>query len=80
MLHADLDLAAVDDPDEAVAALNDLGFFAAGVLLHGPEGHDHLRLQRLNAERVELDAIVCDSEFAQDLRQRVLEDKARVGG
>jgi GNAT superfamily N-acetyltransferase len=77
VVYADVDLAAVE-VDEATAELNQLGFFAAGLLLHGPDGHDHLRLQLLDSEEVELEAIVCDSPFADALRQRVLEDMARV--
>jgi len=80
VVYADVDLAAVDDVDQAAAALNELGFFAAGLVLHGPDGHDHLRLQLLDSENVELEDIVCDSPFAQALRLLVLEDKARVVG
>ena len=80
VVYADLDLAGVANLDEATAAANELGFFAAGLVLHGPEGHDHLRLQRLDAIDIELDNIVCDSSFAQGLRSHVLEDKARVSG
>ena len=79
VVYADIDLVAVSDVDEAAAELNELGFFAAGLVLHGPDGHDHLRLQRLNSASIELEDMVCDSSFAQALRQRVLEDKARVG-
>ena len=64
-MYADVDLVAVD-VDEATAELNQLGFFAAGLILHGPDGHDHLRLQLLDCEEVELEAIVCDSPFADD--------------
>jgi N-acetylglutamate synthase-like GNAT family acetyltransferase len=79
VVYADLDLAAVGDVEEPTAELNELGFFAAGLVLHGPDGHDHLRLQLLDCEDVELDEIVCDSPFAQALKRRVLEDRARVG-
>jgi N-acetylglutamate synthase-like GNAT family acetyltransferase len=78
--YADLDLAAVGQPDEAAAELNELGFFVAGLVLHGPDGHDHLRLQLLDSEEIELEEIVCDSSFAEALRRQVLDDKARVGG
>ena len=74
VVYADIDLVAVGEVDEATAALNELGFFAAGLVLDGPDGHDHFRLQLLDSEQ-----IVCDSTFAADLRRRVLEDKARVG-
>lgn len=80
VVYADIDLVAVADVDTATAELNKLGFFAAGLVLHGPDGHDHLRLQLLDSEEIELDDVVCDSSFAQMLRQRVLVDKARVGG
>jgi N-acetylglutamate synthase-like GNAT family acetyltransferase/anti-sigma regulatory factor (Ser/Thr protein kinase) len=79
VVYADVDLVAVTDVNEATAELNELGFFAAGLVLHGPDGHDHLRLQLLDSEDIELDEIVCDSSFAEALRRRVLEDKTRVG-
>jgi N-acetylglutamate synthase-like GNAT family acetyltransferase/anti-sigma regulatory factor (Ser/Thr protein kinase) len=79
VVYADIDLVAVADVNEATAELNELGFFAAGLVLHGPNGHDHLRLQLLDSEEIELDDVVCDSSFAEALRRRVLVDKARVG-
>jgi N-acetylglutamate synthase-like GNAT family acetyltransferase len=78
VVYADLDLVAVSEVDEASAELNELGFFAAGLVLHGADGHDHLRLQLLDSEEIELDDIVCDSSFAEALRRRVLDDRARV--
>jgi len=80
VVYADVDLVAVGEVDQATAELNELGFFAAGLLLHGPDGHDHLRLQLLDSEEIELEDVVCDSSFAEALRRQVLEDKARVGG
>ena len=80
VVYADVDLVAVADVNEATAELNELGFFAAGLLLHGPDGHDHFRLQLLDSEEIELDDVVCDSPFAEVLRRQVLEDKARVSG
>ncbi len=78
VVYADLDLTSGAASDEAVARLNTEGFFYAGLALFGPEGHDHLRLQLLNAENVELERIVCDSDFAQGLLRAVLADRARV--
>ena len=78
VVYADVDLVAVSDVNEATAALNELGFFAAGLALHGPDGHDHLRLQLLDSEDIELDELVCDSPFAEELKRRVLKDRARV--
>jgi anti-sigma regulatory factor (Ser/Thr protein kinase)/N-acetylglutamate synthase-like GNAT family acetyltransferase len=80
VVYADIDLANVDDVDEATAAANELGFFFSGLMLHGPDGHDHLRLQLLDSTAIELEDIVCDSEFAQALKADVLADKARVDG
>ena len=79
VVYADIDLVAVADVSTATAELNELGFFAAGLVLHGLDGHDHLRLQLLDSEDIELDDVVCDSSFADALRRRVLVDKARVG-
>jgi N-acetylglutamate synthase-like GNAT family acetyltransferase len=80
VVYGDLDLVTVDALDDATAELNELGFFAAGLVLHGAEGHDHLRLQLLDSEEIELEQIVCDSPFAEALKRRVLEDRARVIG
>jgi len=79
VVYVDIDLATVEDVDEATAAANDLGFFVSGLILHGADGHDHLRLQLLDSTEIELEDVVCDSSFAQALRQDVLEDKSRVG-
>ena len=80
VVYADLDLHRGIATDEAVARLNELGFFYAGLVLHGPDGHDFLRLQRMNAENVELEQIVCDSDFAGALLAAVLADREQVGG
>ena len=80
VVYGDVDLATVEDLDDAVAELNELGFFAAGLVLHGPDGHDHLRLQLLDSEEIELEKIVCHSPYGESLRQQVLEDKTRVVG
>ena len=78
--YADVDLMGVADVNTATAELNELGFFAAGLVLHGLDGHDYLRMQLLDSEEIELEDVVCDSAFAEALRRRVLKDKARVGG
>jgi N-acetylglutamate synthase-like GNAT family acetyltransferase len=78
LLYADVDLHTVGDPDAAVSCLNENGFFLAGLVLHGREGHDHLRLQRVNCEDLELEAIVCASPASERLKQQVLEDRLRV--
>jgi N-acetylglutamate synthase-like GNAT family acetyltransferase/anti-sigma regulatory factor (Ser/Thr protein kinase) len=80
VVYADVDLVSVSDVDAATAVANELGFFAAGLVLHGPDGHDHLRLQLLDSTQIELENVVCDSSFAQALMRQVLDDRARVGG
>ena len=78
LVYADVDLVAVHDVDRATTELNELGFFASGLVLHGADGHDHFRLQLLDSEEIELEDVICDSPFAQELKGRVLADKARV--
>ena len=74
VIYADLDLAATADPDRAVDALREQGFSYAGLWLHGPGGHDHLRLQRINSKDVELEGIATASPAGQALVDYVLAD------
>jgi N-acetylglutamate synthase-like GNAT family acetyltransferase len=77
-LFVDVDLTATQDIDLAIERLNAWGFFYAGLRPCALDGHDALRLQRLNSLNVELEQIVCDSEFARELRAYVLCDQKRV--
>ena len=78
VIYADLDLEATTDLDAAVQALRRLGFSYAGLRLHGPGNHDHLRLQRLNSTDVELDQISTASAAGHELVRFVLEDLKHV--
>ena len=80
VVYVDLDLHALTAPqlDEAIGALRSRYFFLAGLMPFGPEGHDRLRLQRIQAENVELDGIVLDSEDAQALRAYVMGDREEI--
>jgi N-acetylglutamate synthase-like GNAT family acetyltransferase len=78
VVYADLDLAAISDIDGAVAALRAEGFFYAGLWLHGPGDHDHLRLQRLNSTDIEVDAISTASPAGHELVEFVLADRGRL--
>jgi N-acetylglutamate synthase-like GNAT family acetyltransferase len=78
VLFVDVDLAVTQDIDAAIERLNVWGFFYAGLRPCALDGHDALRLQRLNSLNVELEQIVCDSEFARELRAYVLRDQERV--
>ena len=78
MVYADIDLETVDRIDDAVERLNRVGFFYSGVMLLQRDGHDQLRQQYENTVDVDEDEIVCFSEFAQQLREYVLDDRRRV--
>lgn len=78
VLYADVDLTTVQEIDAAVETLNSVDFSYAGLVPSGGGGHDFVRLQRVNTDRVELDEIVCDSPFAQALLRDVLADRERV--
>jgi anti-sigma regulatory factor (Ser/Thr protein kinase) len=78
MVYADVDLETVDRIDDVVERLNREGFFYSGVMLLQRNGHDQLRLQYENTVDADEDEIVCFSDFAQQLRGYVLEDRRRV--
>lgn len=78
VVYVDLDLVTGAASDEAIEGLNLHGFFYAGLVLSGRDGHDAVRLQRLNADNVELEQIVADSDVSQGILQAVLADRERV--
>jgi serine/threonine-protein kinase RsbW len=78
VIYADLDLAAITDPNPAVEAMRARGFSYAGLWPHGRGDHDHLRLQRLNTPNVELNAIATASPAGQSLLRYVLADLETV--
>jgi hypothetical protein len=80
VVYIDLDLVTGAASDEAIADLNHHGFFYAGLVLSGRDAHDALRLQRLNADNIELEQIVADSDVSQGILQAVLADRQRVDG
>lgn len=78
VVFADVDLALTEDLQTVVESLNRRGFFYAGLRPCALGGNDALRMQRLNSRNLELERIVCDSEFARELLAVVLEDRQRV--
>ncbi len=78
--YCDLDLEALtaDQLDEAIEQLREFDFFYCGLALCAAAGHDHLRMQALMSDDVELEAIVLDSEYAQGLRETIFADRAPV--
>jgi hypothetical protein len=80
VVYVDLDLVTGAATDDAVESLNDEGFFYAGLVVAGRDGHDYLRLQRLNAVNIELERIVADSDPAQAILEAVQADRRRVDG
>lgn len=78
MVFADVDLAATEDVDAVVELLNERGFFYAGLRPCALGQHDALRLQRVNANNLEPQQIVCDGDFGRELLALVHEDHHRV--
>lgn len=78
VVYLDLDLVTGAATEEAVKSLNGEGFFYAGLVVAGRDGHDFLRLQRLNAENIELERIVADSQPSQAILRAVLADRERI--
>ena len=76
--YCDLDLETLtaEDLDEAIDQLREFDFFYCGLALCASAGHDHLRLQSLMSDEVELEAIVLDSDYAKQLRETVFADRA----
>jgi len=80
VVYVDLDLVTGAATDEAIERLNEDGFFYAGLVLSGRDGHDAVRLQRLNADNIELEQIIADSDVSRGILQAVLADRERVDG
>jgi GNAT superfamily N-acetyltransferase len=80
VVHVDLDLHALTarQLDPIIEELRRRDFFLAGLMPFGPEGHDRLRLQRIQAANVELDGIVLDSDDAKALEAHVMADRATL--
>ena len=75
--YCDLDLEALtaEELDEAVEILGNYDFFYSGLVLDGRLGHDHLRMQAILSDNVELEAIVLDSDYAQGLKKAIFADR-----
>lgn len=76
--YCDLDLETLSsgELDEAIQQLREFDYFYCGLALCAAAGHDHLRMQALMSDDVELEAIVLDSEYAQGLRETIFADRA----
>jgi hypothetical protein len=75
--HADIDLAVVEDVDEATAGERPR-LLRLGPDPDGADGHDHLRLQLLDSTEIELEDVVCDSSLRASAEAGRPEDKTRV--
>ncbi|MDP4604028.1 MAG: GNAT family N-acetyltransferase [Solirubrobacteraceae bacterium] len=80
VVYCDLDLETLttEELDEAVEQLRQFDFFYCGLALCAAAGHDHLRLQALMSDDIELQAIVLDSAYAQALREVVFADRPQA--
>ena len=78
VVYCDLDLETLSsaDLDEAIQQLREFDFFYCGLALCASAGHDHLRLQALMSDDIQLDGIVLDSDYAQQLRETIFADRA----
>ncbi len=77
VVYCDLDLETLTaaELEEAIEQLREFDFFYCGLALCAAAGHDHLRLQALMSDHIELEAIVLDSDYAQQLREIVFADR-----
>ncbi len=80
--YCDLDLETLTtgELDEAVETLRGFDFFYSGLVLDGRAGHDHLRMQAILSDNVELQKIVLDSEYAQGLKEAIFADRGWLAG
>lgn len=78
--YCDLDLETLSsgELDEAIQQLREFDYFYCGLALCAAAGHDHLRMQSLMSDDVELEAIVLDSDYAKGLRETIFADRAPV--
>jgi len=76
--YCDLDLETLTASElgEAAQQLREFDFFYCGLALCAAAGHDHLRMQALMSDDVELEAIVLDSDYAKQLRETIFADHA----
>lgn len=81
VVYADVDLAALTRPqlDEVVALLRTHDFGYCGLVLFGHLGHDHLRLQALLTDQVQLQGLVLEGDSTAGLYERILADVSQPG-
>ncbi|WP_457597708.1 GNAT family N-acetyltransferase [Hydrogenimonas sp.] len=71
MIYADIDLMTCMRVDEAVEVLKEEGFAFSGVLFYYRDGRDYLRMQLPNSDNVEVERIVCHSDFCRRLKETI---------
>lgn len=76
VVYCDVDLHTADGRqlDEIVAMLRSHDFFYCGLLPFGSGGHDHLRLQAMLTDQVQVDAMVLHSPDSRHLLDVILAD------
>ena len=80
MIYVDLDLHTLTESEiDAVREfLSYFDFFAAGLLLYGPFGHDHLRVQSMLSRDLQLDDMVLLTDEARLVRAAVFQDHSKL--
>ncbi len=82
VVYCDLDIETLEreELDQAVELLREYDFFYCGLVLCAAADHDHLRLQAIMSDNVELEKIVLDSDYAQQLRAMIFADRGWLPG
>ncbi|WP_456428459.1 GNAT family N-acetyltransferase [Nitratifractor sp.] len=74
MIYADVNLARCRDPDRIVQLLREEGFVFSGLLFYRRGEDDYLRMQLPNCDNIELDRLVCYSDFCRELHATIKEE------
>jgi N-acetylglutamate synthase-like GNAT family acetyltransferase/anti-sigma regulatory factor (Ser/Thr protein kinase) len=74
MIYADVNLHRCRRIDEVIALLKEEGFVFSGVLFYRKKGDDYLRMQLPNSDNVEIERIVCHSDFCRSLLDTVRDE------
>jgi N-acetylglutamate synthase-like GNAT family acetyltransferase/anti-sigma regulatory factor (Ser/Thr protein kinase) len=80
MIYADVNLMRCGELDRVVDLLAEEGFVFCGLLPYRRRDEDYLRMQLPNTNNIEMEQIVCFSDFCGRLRGEIVEELARSDG
>ena len=80
MVYVDLDIHTLtrEQLDDIREFLSYYDFFASGLMLYGHFGHDHIRMQAMLSQDLELDDIILLTESARVVRAAVFRDHSQL--